>query len=269
MKNIGRMIIIVICSWIIVSISSIEAEASNQLYEDNKNGVLTIEYNNTDDVKMKIAVSKGDKHYYYNLNKGNNRIDVPLTMGNGTYKIRICKNVTGTKYSIIQSETYQLELENEDDVYLHSNVIVDYSITDPPIKKADTLTNKKKVDMDKIETIYDYVVKNYLYDYKKIQSLSDGYVPDINIIYKNKKGICYDISALMAAMMRSEGIKVKLVTGYTPNVDVYHAWNMIYDEKGQQWITVDATYDLSMYSAGKTYKMKKPAKDYKDMVYQY
>lgn len=269
MSRIGRIIVLVACCWMLLFIGRSEAVAASQLYEDNQNGVLTIEYNNTDGAKMKIAVSKGDKSYYYNLVKGKNTLDIPLTMGNGIYKIRICKNITGTKYSIIQSETYQLDLENEDEVYLHSNVIVDYTVKDPPIKKADALTKNKKVDMAKIETIYNYVVKNYLYDYKKLESLSSGYIPNINIIYKNKKGICYDISAIIAAMMRSEGIQVKLVTGYTPNVDVYHAWNMIYDEKSKQWITVDATYDLSMYQAGKKYKMKKPAKDYKDIVYQY
>jgi transglutaminase-like putative cysteine protease len=83
-------------------------------------------------------------------------------------------------------------------------------------------------------------------------------------------GICYDISAIMASMLRSQGVEVKLVTGYTPNIEgVYHAWNSVYDENNDSWITVDATYDIAMYKADKKYKMKKSSSDYTDIKYQY
>ena len=243
--------------------------ASEQFYEDNQNGVLTIKYNNTQNLKMKVAVIKDAKTYYYNLKNGLNELDIPLTMGNGNYKLNIYKNVSGTKYSLVKSNTYELKLEDENKVFLHSNVIVNYKSEDKPIQKAETLTKKSITDFDKVEDIYEYVVKNYLYDYDKLVNLVSGYIPDINLVYKNKKGICYDISTLVAAMMRSQGVPVKVVTGYTPNIEAYHAWNLIYDEEKDQWITVDATYDLSMYVAGKKFKMAKPTKDYEDIVYLY
>lgn len=262
---------IIICSFFIflMSFNANTAFASDQFYEDNNNGVLTIKYNNTQNVKMKIGIIKGGKNYYYDIKNGLNELDIPLTMGNGTYKICIYKNVSGTKYSLVQSNTYELKLENENEVYLHSNIIVNYKTEDKPIKKAKSLTKGSSADNDKIEDIYEYVVENYLYDYDKLENLVSGYIPDINIIYKNKKGICYDISSLVAAMMRSQGIPVKVVTGYTNKVEVYHAWNLIYNEEKDEWITVDATYDLSMYVAGKKYKMKKAEKDYVDIVYLY
>lgn len=246
-----------------------KASAASTFYEDNENGVITITYNNKSNAKMKVAVSKGSETYYYNLGNGKNTLDIPLNMGNGSYKIRICKNISGTKYSVIESSTIELDLSDENEVFKYSNVIVNFEASDNAIKKAKELTKNCKTDTEKIKKIYDYIVKNYKYDYDKIESLSAGYIPDIQIIYKNKKGICYDLSAMMAAMLRSQGIKVKLVTGYTPNIDTYHAWNTVYDTKTKKWYTIDTTYDVAMYRAGKKYTMKKDAKDYTDVKYQY
>lgn len=254
---------------IAVIASGKKASAADSFYENNDNGIITITYNNKSNVKMKVAVSKDSDTYYYDLAKGENKLDIPLNMGNGSYKIRICKNISGTKYSVIQSSTIELDISDEDEVFTYSNVIVNYTATDYAIKKAARLTEDAKTDGEKVKAIYNYVVKNFKYDYDKIASLSSGYIPDIKIIYKNKKGICYDLSAIMAAMLRSQGIKVKLVTGYTPNIDVYHAWNAVYDTKKDEWYTIDTTYDVAMYQAGKKYTMKKDSKDYTDIKYQY
>jgi transglutaminase-like putative cysteine protease len=242
---------------------------ASELFKDNKNGVLSISYNNTDQVKMKIAVTKGSKSYYYDLKNGKNNIDIPLTMGNGTYTIRICKNLTGNKYSVIQSQEFKLELQNEDDVYLYPNVIVNYDLDYAAIVKAGQLTKNCKTEAEKVKAIYSYVVKNFDYDYDKLGDLQSGYIPDIKIVYKNQKGICYDISAVIASMLRSQGIRVRLVTGYTPNISVYHAWNVIYDSKKDKWYTVDATYDIGKRAAGKKYSMVKKLSEYKNISYQY
>lgn len=249
--------------------NGIKASAASTFYKDNENGVITITYNNKSNAKMKVAVSKGTETYYYNLGNGKNELDIPLNMGNGSYKIRICKNITGTKYSVIQSSTIELNLSDEDEVFTYSNVIVNFESTDAAIKKAASLTKYCKTDAEKVKKIYEYIVKNFKYDYDKLESLSSGYIPDIQVVYKNKKGICYDLSAIMASMLRSQGIKVKLVTGYTPNIDTYHAWNAVYDAKAKKWYTIDTTYDVAMYKAGKKYSMKKNAKDYTDVKYQY
>lgn len=254
----------------------IKAEAGQENFVDNENGVITVKYNNKDGNKMKILVTKDgeDKNYAYNLEKGQNELDIPLTMGNGSYKIRISKNTTGNKYSVLETLVLDLKLTNEDEVYLQSNVIVDYELTDKAIKKAASLTKDCKTEAEKTEVIYKYIVENFLYDYEKIASLAAGYIPDIEIIYKNKKGICYDISSIIAAMLRSQGITVKLVTGYTPNItskgkQIYHAWNVIYDSKSKDWYTIDATYDVTMYKGKKKYTMKKKAADYTNITYQY
>ena len=68
-------------------------------------------------------------------------------------------------------------------------------------------------------------------------------------------------------MLRSVGVPTKVVTGYTVNATVYHAWNNVYDNS--KWNVVDATYDAQMYRAKRSYSMYKSFSDYKDIVYTY
>ena len=67
-----------------------------------------------------------------------------------------------------------------------------------------------------------------------------GYLPDPDETLSTKKGICYDYAALAAAMLRSQGIPTKLITGYVSSggSELYHAWNMIWLEESG-WITVE------------------------------
>ncbi len=273
MKRIIKITLLAIITFLAISMKEETVNASSKdsdTFCDNDNGIITVTYNNDANTKMKIGVTKDDQSYYYNLGNGKNVVDIPLNMGNGKYSIKILKNISGTKYSVIQSTKIDLELKDDNVVFLESNVIVDFELEDKAIKKADNLTASCKSNEEIVSTIYNYVISNFSYDYDKLSVLTSSYVPDIEIVYKNKKGICYDISAIMAAMMRSQGVKVKLVTGYTPNIEgVYHAWNSVYDSKKDTWYTIDATYDIAMYQAKKKYTMKKSAKDYADIKYQY
>lgn len=273
MKNCWKIVALGILAFFLVLCSEQRVSAAStedDTFQDNENGIITISYNNTSNTKMKIGVTKDKQSYYYDLKNGQNEIDVPLNMGNGTYKLKILKNISGTKYSVIESTNIELELEDDNIVYLQSNVIINFDLEDKAIAKAESLTKNCKSDAEIVRTIYKYIVKNFGYDYDKVATLTSGYIPDIEIVYKNKKGICYDISAIMAAMMRSQGVEVKLVTGYTPNIKgVYHAWNSVYDEKNGTWYTIDATYDIAMYQANRKYTMKKSDKDYSDIKYQY
>lgn len=272
MKHFIKIISFLAFALILITYSEqkVSAAQTTDTFGEVENGIVTIRYNNSTDAKMKIGVSKDNQSYYYDLGNGENELNIPLNMGNGKYTLKILKNISGTKYSVVQSTNIELELTDEKIVFLQSNVIVNFDLEDKAIQKAASLTKKCKSEAEIISTIYNYVVKNFSYDFDKINSLSSGYIPDIEIVYKSKKGICYDISAIMASMLRSQGVEVKLVTGYTPNIEgVYHAWNSVYDAKSKKWITIDATYDIAMYKANKSYKMKKSIADYSDIKYQY
>ena len=83
-------------------------------------------------------------------------------------------------------------------------------------------------DLDVVTYIYDYIIDNIKYDFDRAENVSVGYLPDIDKVLEEGKGICFDYAALATAMLRSQGIPTRLVVGYSD--DVYHAWISVYIE---------------------------------------
>ena len=53
------------------------------------------------------------------------------------------------------------------------------------------------------------------------------------------KGICFDYASLGAAMLRSQGIPAKIVTGTVSPQGIYHAWIMV---------NIDGTWQSARFS---------------------
>ena len=187
---------------------------------------------------------------------------MPLQLGNGNYQVLVFENITGTRYRQVKSKNIKAEIKNPLDVYLAAIQTVNWDPDMKVIKKAAELTKGLKTDKEKIVAIYNFIVDYFSYDYDKLNNVETTYVPDIEEIYKIKKGICYDYSAVFAAMLRSQGIPAKLIKGYTDLVKGYHAWNEVYLAEEDRWILIDSTYDSIMKKAKKKFTMEKDIKKY-------
>ena len=275
MKKILYGLCILFFATLLSTVGTDKAKASSARFTDNSNGTFTMNYKNEQTVRVKLVVQlTGGKQYKYDIPTGDIELTFPLTQGNGKYTIYLCKNTEGTKYAVLQQASVELNLKDANQAFLVSDVIIDWETTNTSIKKAQSLTKKSKNDKAKLDAIYKYIVKNYSYDYDKaanVEELSkDGaYIPEIDVVFKDQKGICYDISILFASMLRSVDIPAKVVTGYTPNATTYHAWNNVYYSAKKSWKVIDATYDMQMYKAKKKYSMFKKEKDYSDVTYTY
>ena len=69
--------------------------------------------------------------------------------------------------------------------------------------------------MEVIQQIYAWIVDNVSYDQAKVDFVqkNTGYLPNVDQILQEKKGICYDYAALAAAMLRANGIPCQLIMG--------------------------------------------------------
>ena len=223
-------------------------------------GIIGIKYKNTESKKTKVLIQYKDIKYQYNIKSGDSYVNFPLQLGNGQYTIGVYEQIEDTKYASIASDTVNLTLDDSSKVYLASIQLINWTDKMNTVTLAKELTKNKKTDEEKIEVCYQYMVQQFKYDYAKLKSLQYDYIPVIDDVLKRKLGICYDYSAVLASMLRSLGIKSKLVMGYTPNVKEYHAWNEIYTNG--KWVTVDTTYDSQMYQAKIKYTFEKPKKHY-------
>lgn len=229
----------------------------------NDNGTITVDYDYNYTNRVKVLVSKDSKTYQYELTTGNNDVELPLSEGNGTYTVTIAKNTEGTKYAVVKKFT--INATNTNEVFTTANQIVNYDADDAAIELAAELTKDATNEAEKVEAIYEYVVNNYSYDYNKINTIAANttYVPSIEDTFTAKTGICYDISTLVAAMLRSVDVECKVVKGYTPAAATYHAWNQV--KVNGQWETMDVTYDVQIDNNN----MFKAASLYSDVRYAY
>ncbi len=98
-----------------------------------------------------------------------------------------------------------------------------------------------ETDEEKYEAILAYIKANYVYDYARAASNPGFYLGDVDGCFETKTGLCQDLSALAACMLRVQGIPTQLVIGYADRQ--YHAWNrvLIDDEYRRLDITAEVT----------------------------
>lgn len=207
-------------------------------------GYVMVKYTGSNG-KIKVQVTKNGKETYsYNLNAKNAYEVFPLSEGNGAYNIKIFENISGTKYSQLFSQDINVKLANNFLPFLHPNQYVNYTANSQTVKTGMTVTKNAKTDVEVVKSVYNYVVNGMTYDKAKAASVQSGYLPQVDAVLASKKGICFDYAAVMATMLRTQNIPVKLVVGYTG--DIYHAWINVYIE-GSGWVDQMIFFDGSKW----------------------
>ena len=213
--------------------------------------------------RLKVQIKKGGMTYNYDLNHAGKYEVFPLQMGDGTYQARIMENVSGSSYRELFSASFPVALSSGFAPFLCPNQYVNYTASSAAVKKSAALCAGAGTDVEKLKAVYTFMIHNIKYDYAKAATVRSGYLPDVDAVLAARKGICFDYSALMAAMLRAQNVPTKLVVGSVDAVAATHSWNEVY-LKGKGWITIkientaagwklmDATFGASG-SAGKSY----------------
>ena len=191
----------------------------------------------TSDKKLKFQVVSGDNTYNYDLSSDGTPSIMPLNCGNGEYRFRVMENVTDNKYGELFAVSCTVEMKDEFQPYLRPNDYAPYDKDSACVKKAAELAGYAEDAVGVVAEVYDYVCGAVKYDDEKAVSVKPGYLPSPDETMDSGMGICFDYASLAAAMLRSQGIPVKLIFGYVSPDDLYHAWNMFYT-KETGWVTV-------------------------------
>ncbi|MCF2664051.1 transglutaminase domain-containing protein [Oscillibacter valericigenes] len=222
-------------------------------YSNTKDGYVMVQYTAQTTKRLKAQVKGPTTTYTYDLKLGQWTV-FPLSDGNGSYQVSVFQNVSGTRYTNELSQSFKVELTDEFAPFLRPNQYVDYSDAVNTLAKAKELTKDITDPLKQVAAIYDYVVKNLRYDYQKASTVKSGYLPVLDTVLAEKKGICFDYASLMTGMVRSLGIPCKLVVGYAGTA--YHAWISIWTAEsgwvdnviffdGTSWQRMDPTFASS------------------------
>lgn len=190
------------------------------------------------DQRMKFIIRKGEVEYKYDLPGNGETTIYPLQSGDGSYTFHAYQNTSGSSYIEVFTQSAEVTLESETAPFVRPSQQVNYTAQSQCVTLAAQLAGSAADQPALVSAVYKYVQDNIKYDYDFAANAPKGYVAAPDATLSSKKGICVDYAALVAAMLRSQGVPTKMITGYVSPGDLYHAWNMIYLE-GTGWITVE------------------------------
>ena len=243
MKRCTRFWCVFLCTLIfacIFSVSTFAAGKSAICTDGASAGYFTVQYKDADNAKMKVGVTYNKETVYYNY-VGGDTSSYTFTKGDGTYTITLFLHVTGTSYTPVLTEKVTVKMGDSLAPYRASTDEITFSKDDAVGRKASELCSGLTDDESKVLAIHNFVADTITYDYDFARKVITGavktYVPDTSDILSSKKGICYDFSALFAALCRSQDIPCTIEKGFY--CGGYHAWNKVYIDG--YWYTLDLT----------------------------
>lgn len=214
-------------------------------------GYVMVRYTgNNPKVKLQIA-TPDDNTYNYLLSQEQKYEVFPLSGGNGSYSLSVLENVEGDLYSIACSQELQISIADEFLPFLYPNQYVTFTPQSRAVAKGAELVSEAHSDLEAVTDIYHYIISNITYDTDKANSVTYGYLPDIDETLSSGTGICFDYAAITAAMLRSQRIPTRLEVGYAG--EAYHAWISVYLKEtgwidniiefhGSSWSLMDPTF---------------------------
>ena len=201
-------------------------------------------HSDTDNELRTLIDTPNDLRYTYKLEPGDYAV-YPLTEGNGEYTIGVYEQREDLKYEEIISLTTIVSLEDPFAPFLKPNQFVNFNMDSAVVARAAEIAEHADSMLDVVNAVYNYVARNFEYDYDSARSEKLGYVTDVDAVLAQHRGICFDISTVMAAMLRSQGVPTKLVVGYLDGD--YHAWlNVFSREMG--WVNMAVYFDGDNWS---------------------
>lgn len=251
MKRIARASGVFVCIFMLMLAMTVSAFAVSNEIDVSKvsSGVVTVNYNDGTNAKMKVAITINGKTTYQDYTQGTVS-SYSLVEGNGEYTISLYSNIAGNSYKRVAKQVVNVVLNSEFAPYLASTTKVNFAAGDAVTAKAAELCAGKTSAAEKVVAIHNHIAANYTYDSDLAAQINSGavtsYAPNANSVLNAKKGICYDLASLFAAMCRSQGVPCKLTNGYVGNV--YHAWDQVYVNGA--WQNIDPTYAVARVRNG-------------------
>ena len=205
-------------------------------------------------VKVLVTVNATGNQYQYTIYNTDQFIVIPLSEGNGSYSVGIWENLTGDEYMAIFGQELNVTLRDQLKPFLYPNQYVNFAAGDSSTQLAVQAATGATSEIEAINGIYTWVIKNVTYDEEKMLTVASGYLPNNAHTISAKKGICFDYAVLTVSMLRGQGVAAKLVIGYAGAA--YHAWIEVYSVEsgkvftyvlvGNQWQReMDPTFDAA------------------------
>lgn len=182
-----------------------------------------------------------------------------MSLGEGHYKIDIYNVDTETR---VPKRVFSTTTQTSEKVYLLPNGKDIPSENKEIVNLAKDITKGITDDFQKAKAVHDWVSQNISYDYERFQNKTAGPYQSALTVLNTRIAVCEGYSNLTASLLRSLGIKTKVVAGlggsfYSPGYEQFedspginfhdsafddsrHAWNEAY--VNNRWVIMDTTW---------------------------
>lgn len=217
------------------------AEADVSRLED---GVVSVRYTGGAEVRVKVQITKaGGENYNYDLLNDGSWESFTVTEGNGEYTLRVLENTTENRYKPVFDCPLTLALEDPAAPFRQSCQQVFFTEETQAVLLSAQLIGDLETNGEKAAAVLEYVTERVAYDKEKAAGVKEGTVTektaDVDTVLSEGKGICGDYAAVVAVMLRSQGVACKVVHGWAG--ETYHAWVEVLTEDGT-WERMDPTF---------------------------
>ena len=204
-----------------------DVQSDGKLVIDDSNmdkGYIMVKTSEPTNRALKVTVSRDKWQLIYDLNSEGNYEVFPLQEGSGLYEVALFENVKGKKFSAQGKVVLDAHLSDENASFLVPNQYVNYELWTSAVQKSDEICAGMGPD-EAFKAVSDFIASEFAYDFVRAKTIPSGERPDIDYCYNNRMGICQDLAAVTACMLRVQGVPAKLVIGYADKY--YHAWNSV------------------------------------------
>lgn len=200
-----------------------------------------------DSNRLKVRIGTEVQTYTYDLPGDETYAAFPLQLGDGAYNVRVLEHVSDDLYSVVYAVDITVALEDGALPFLYASQYVDFDAASACVQKSVELVGTETSGARAANKLFRFVADTIDYDYDKAATVQSGYLPDPDATLAEKKGICFDYSALLAAMLRVQSLPTKIVIGNVTPENILHAWNLVYYDGDWHWM--DATLDGTGHKA--------------------
>lgn len=208
--------------------------------------VMAMAKPNPDRTRYQLQIVKqGYPTYFYDLNNVGEYEIIPLQLGAGQYEFKLIGVSKSGKLNKDGDFIHKVAQVDENAPFLVPNYYVSYDET--MVELSDSICSGCITDEDKFMAVHDYVLENFTYDTVKAKWVQmneiKNLMPDIAYLLKNRMGVCEDIAAFAACMLRIQGLPTKMVCGHVDD-NSPHAWIEVYIDN--EWQTeIDLTSEIT------------------------
>lgn len=226
-----------------------DVQSDGKLVIDGSNmdkGYVMVKISEPSDHAMKVTVTRGKWQLIYDLNSNGDYEVFPLQQGSGEYEVALFENVKGKKFASEGKVVLNAQMSDENAAYLVPNQYVDYELWTSAVQKSDEICAGLSEE-EAFKAVSEFITSEFGYDFVRAKTIPSGEKPDIDYCYDNRMGICQDLAAVTACMLRVQGVPTRLEIGYADKY--YHAWNTVV-VNGQE-VFFDPTHAIGAIDAKK------------------